>query len=125
MTLLPLDEREAAEDARQALVEEQRMRRYQLEHNKKALGMLASRFERFDASVTREQRGPDALSQDTAYSVVTHRGGRKGSLARAHGLTENIREYKGEYKEEYSRFFPSMNEGKPTSRPELGKLSLN
>ena len=44
MTLLPLDEREAAEDARQALVEEQRMRRNQLEHNKKALGMLASRF---------------------------------------------------------------------------------
>ena len=68
------EDRAAAEKQRKEVVdaEEREQRRIAFERakNKLALGMMSSRFQRFEVSVTGRQRGPVSLAQDPQYAVV-------------------------------------------------------
>ena len=107
----------AMQDARDV---EERRRVYQDSHNKVALGMLSSRFQRFEVGVTGEQRGPTSLVNDPSLggvSKVSPRGNR--AQLRAEAAAAEARGADGEY----ARYFPSHHAGQLTSRPELERLA--
>ena len=72
------------------------------------LGMLSTRFQRFEVSVGGKQRGPDALSKDPSlFSAVPQPPGHTDRPV---------------HRSEYARFFPGCNKGAPTSRRTLQRL---
>lgn len=96
------DAEAAAEAAKRleeaAAAEAERKRKEEFEEHRKrvGLGMLSSRFQRFEVSVSGEQRGPDAFDRRAANSSS------KDAT--------------------YARFFPGANGGRPTTHAELQKI---
>eukprot|EP00965_Chrysotila_dentata_P102297 3377183-Pleurochrysis_carterae.AAC.1 len=70
-------------------------------------GMLSSRYQRFERRVTGKQFGPDSFDRNGQPTIHDPLGGNR------------------DWQQEYSRFFPGNNEGKPTPRGELKKILAN
>lgn len=103
-----------------ATMDEKRMAR---EARKVGLGMLSTRYQRFEVGVTGKQRGPDPLSRDPElYAVLVPQPPEKPSEGRSEGgpvaLTPRQKQNKG-----YARFFPGSNRGRPTPRATLERLA--
>ena len=83
-------------DAKEA--ERQRQKEFEEHRKRVGLGMLSSRFQRFEVSVSGEQRGPDAFDR---------------SPRAANASSKDVT---------YARFFPGANGGRPTTHAELQKI---
>ena len=99
------------------------------ERRKIGLGMLSTRYQRFEVAVTGKQRGPDPLSKDPdLYTVMVpqppppreEKKEKEGEVEEGEKKKRTPRE---KQRRNYARFFPASNQGRGTSRDALRRIT--
>ena len=91
-----------------AAVDDDRPEHLLRQARKVGLGMLSTRFQRFEVSAAGRQRGPPALSKDPSLFSVVPRP--------PEGQQPEKR------RPDYARFFPGYNRGNPSSQEDFSRL---